>query len=456
MPRLRQCAILILVFVLCNFALAQTYSIRVQFDTNLREEASLDSPVLQSAPAGSILQVVGSFGRWLNISRDGSSLWMADWVNYSRVDSSAPAASQSANVSPTNVDNCCFVDRQCQSEADWADGYWAYQNGQCAAPVSSQPQPAPQAQLPVQSISPAPAQVDNCCFVDRQCQSEADWADGYWAYQNGQCAAPVSSQPQPAPQTPAQPLSNVPAGVDNCCQVDRQCQSEWDWEQGYYAYLAGHCRVAVAARSTGPAWTPTMPAEVYRLLQNPSGDPFNNCCFMHHDTCHSSGDWERGNRDYRNHVCIHPAPIPTRPPVEGPPHFIFWMDKAFELIARAAPEWLDYIYSSGLRKIVMLPTTGGTGFVNVTWAFAFAYEEGENPDGMPSYDQYFGMTGVLVHEACHAIQQRTYTQSASVRNELSCLEAQVAVLKAIDPGHRWVDAIQWHIDNIHDPSTWWW
>ena len=289
---------------------------------------------------------------------------------------------------------------------------------------------------------PTAAQVDNCCFVDRQCQSDQEWTDGYWAFQNGQCAAP------------AQPASDIPAGVDNCCQVDRECHSEIDWDQGYYAYLAGECSAPGGARRV--AWTANMPAGVTRLLQNPSSDPFNNCCYMHHNTCHSSGDWERGAKDYQNRQCVHPAPIPTRPPVEGPPHFIFWMDKAFELIARDATQWLEYIYSSGLRKIVMKPTAGGSGFANQVWVFNFGYEAGENPDGMPSYDQYYGMTGVLVHEACHAIQQRTYTQSATVSNELTCLEAQITVLKAIDPGHRWVDAIQGVIDNIHDPSTWWW
>ncbi len=338
------------------------------------------------------------------------------------------------------VDNCCFVDRQCQSDQDWTDGYWAFQNGQCAAPAQSQ--------SPAQPASNIPAAVDNCCQVDRQCQTEADWTDGYYAYQNGQCAAPAQLQ------SPAQPASDIQAGVDNCCQVDRECHSEIDWDQGYYAYLAGECSAPGGARRV--AWTANMPAGVTRLLQNPSSDPFNNCCYMHHNTCHSSGDWERGAKDYQNRQCVHPAPIPTRPPVEGPPHFIFWMDKAFELIARAAPEWLDYIYSSGLRKIVMQPTAGGSGFANQVWVFNFGYEAGENPDGMPSYDQYYGMTGVLVHEACHAIQQRTYTQSATVYNELTCLEAQIAVLKAIDPGHRWVDAIQGVIDNIHDPSTWWW
>ncbi len=85
------------------------------------------------------------------------------------------------------IDNCCFVDRQCQSDQDWVNGYWAFQNNQCSAPagslepVSSQP-------------TGAPAQIDNCCFVDRQCHTDQEWVDGYWAFQNNQCTAAGQSE----------------------------------------------------------------------------------------------------------------------------------------------------------------------------------------------------------------------------------------------------------------------
>lgn len=99
--------------------MAQTYAIRVEFNTNLRAAASLDSAVVQSATAGSILQVVGSFNRWLKINRDGLELWMADWVPYSKVSLDAP---------PNEIDNYCFTIWQCDTEAEWKQGYFAYQN----------------------------------------------------------------------------------------------------------------------------------------------------------------------------------------------------------------------------------------------------------------------------------------------------------------------------------------
>ena len=60
-------------------------------------------------------------------------------------------------------------------------GYWAYQRNEC--PASGQP---PQ-QTVSQPASSTPANVDNCCYVDWQCNTDQEWVNGYWAYQNGQC-----------------------------------------------------------------------------------------------------------------------------------------------------------------------------------------------------------------------------------------------------------------------------
>ncbi len=93
---------------------------------------------MTSARAGATLQVTGAFNRWLKISHNGGEVWMADWVSYSRVESSPqPTTETQSATSVTPVDNCCFVDRECQSDQDWTDGFWAFQNGQCAAPVQA-------------------------------------------------------------------------------------------------------------------------------------------------------------------------------------------------------------------------------------------------------------------------------------------------------------------------------
>lgn len=443
MIKAMQFIIMIWAFVLCNAAAAQSYSIRVQFNSNLRAEASLDSQVLESAPAGSVLQVTGNVGRWLKINRDGLELWMADWVSYSRVEDAAP---QPANVSPAQVDNCCFVDRQCQTAQDWENGYWAFQSGQCAAPAAPQPE-----QIPAQPVSNAPAQVDNCCFVDRQCQSSQDWENGYWAFQNGQCAAPAPAQSQ----TSAQPASNASGQIDNCCLVNRQCHSEYDWDQGFYAYMAGQCPVSGGARRV--AWTSYMPAGVTQFLANPSSDPFNNCCFMYHGTCQSSGDWERGSEQYRDHYCRHPAPLGTRPEIVGNAKFRNLVETALSLIATHAPEWLHFIDHSGTRKFEAL-VDGAGGFYNQDWSIAHGWTRFENddPSWQPDFHYIVGYAGGITHEACHAIMQRTHTQQSGWRNEAPCVEAQLAVIEAINPNSSDVPWLRDLVANIQNPEVWWW
>ena len=172
--------IVLALFVLVNVASAQGYFIRVANNTNLRAAASLQARIVETAPAGAILNVVGSYNRWLRVNRNGNDAWMADWVDYTRVEESAPTQPQTAS----NIDNCCFVDRQCHSNQEWTDGYWAFQNGQCAAPAQSQPGTS------AQPASNAPANADNCCFIGWQCQSDEEWAGGFHAFQENRCKHP--------------------------------------------------------------------------------------------------------------------------------------------------------------------------------------------------------------------------------------------------------------------------
>ena len=150
-------AVLLSVFVLCSVASAQDYQIRTDANVNLRATYSLKGEIVEAVPAGTILQVVGMFNRWLKINRNGSDVWLADWVSFSRVADGGQTQSQ--------IDNCCFVDRQCHSDADWTSGYWAFQNNQCAAPLQSR------LQISSQPANSSTGTSDNCCFLDWQCNS---------------------------------------------------------------------------------------------------------------------------------------------------------------------------------------------------------------------------------------------------------------------------------------------
>ncbi|MCY3782002.1 MAG: hypothetical protein OXG78_16935 [Chloroflexi bacterium] len=115
------------------------------------------------------------------------------------------------------VDNCCQTGRACATEADWVQGWFDYQAGQCAAP-------APAA---------TSSTIDNCCQAGRACATEADWIQGWFDYQAGQCPASA-----PAASSPAATTSTA---IDNCCQAGRACASEADWVQGWVDYQNGQC-----------------------------------------------------------------------------------------------------------------------------------------------------------------------------------------------------------------------
>ena len=114
---------------------AQGYSIRANRGLNLRAAPSLNADVAGTVRSGANLEVVGESGRWLQIEWPGNDVWLANWVNFSRVEESVQTSSQTGKS--TNIDNCCFVDRQCMTDQEWTDGYWAFQNNECAAPAQT-------------------------------------------------------------------------------------------------------------------------------------------------------------------------------------------------------------------------------------------------------------------------------------------------------------------------------
>ena len=222
--------VIIALFALFGVASAQSYAIRVASNTNLRAAASLQARIVETAPAGMVLNVGGAVNRWLRVNHNGNDVWMADWVNYTRVEESAPTQPQTTS----NIDNCCFVDRQCHSDQDWTDGYWAFQNGQCA------PSAQTQTQISAQPARIDPGQTDNCCFLGRQCNNDDDWARGFYDFQNKQCAT--------TPTSSTAPISGpIPEDVDNCCFVNWQCHSEQDYVSGYERFKYNLCSVSSIA-----------------------------------------------------------------------------------------------------------------------------------------------------------------------------------------------------------------
>ena len=178
-------ATMLSVFLLCTVASAQEeYQIRTDANVNLRATFSLEGDIVEAVPAGTILQVVGMFNRWLKISRNGNELWLADWVSYTRVADGGQTQSRTDTRTQSQIDNCCFVDRQCHGDQEWTNGYWAFQNNQCAAPLQSG------LQIPMTSTGIVSSEGNNCCFLNWQCNTDEEWSRGHFAFHIDHCDVP--------------------------------------------------------------------------------------------------------------------------------------------------------------------------------------------------------------------------------------------------------------------------
>ncbi len=176
-PLLKFILIALVLLLPLSLLQAQGYSVRVTYNTYLRATNSLDARIVHTAPTGATMSVIDQQEDWLLIDWNGRQVWMAAWVPLTRIET-APATLTAM------TDNCCFINRNCQTDQDWTDGYWAYQRNEC--PVQSQVnQQSPSANDNQQSASA----LDNCCFINRQCQTDQDWTDGFWAYQRNECPA---------------------------------------------------------------------------------------------------------------------------------------------------------------------------------------------------------------------------------------------------------------------------
>ncbi|MDE2949967.1 MAG: hypothetical protein OXT68_04295 [Chloroflexota bacterium] len=241
--------------------------------------------------------------------------------------------------------------------------------------------------------------IDNCCFVDRQCHSEQDWTNGYWAFQNNQCPAPASSHPA----TGSPPAVSAPAQIDNCCFVDRQCQSEQDWADGYWAYQRGQCA-----------------APEQSVL--------------------SVGQADSMRRALR---------------IEGSAEFIAQVNASLDLLKARAPDW--YVYTvGGYDWILQLPrhsVVRHPQHVKV-WIFSLNF---------PWMGNTVGFAGVLVHEACHLYQHQAGLKSGAgigwksgLEGERECFTLEIEVRQAINPRDPGLPGMRHRLANIDKIEYQWW
>lgn len=120
----------IAVLALCGLASAQNYFIQTDATINLRSRYSTDSRIVETVPSGTTLQVVGKVNRWLKINRNGSEVWMADWVPYTRLAADLGNPPEQHPLQPAEIDNLCFTVRTCRTDEEWTAGYYAFQEQQ--------------------------------------------------------------------------------------------------------------------------------------------------------------------------------------------------------------------------------------------------------------------------------------------------------------------------------------
>ncbi len=356
--KLKALATMVAMIVLCSAVAAQEYFIRVAYKTNLRALSSLGSDIIETVPEGATLHVIGEFNRWLKINRNGRDVWMADWVRYTRVEGNDQGLSQTTS----ELDNCCFVDRQCNTDQQWADGYWAFQNGQCAVPTGSQKKSS------AQPASNAPNQLDNCCFGSWQCSTDQQWTNGYWAAQNNQCDESQVSA----------------SAAESCCELGWNCTLAGDWLFGKWVL-----------DDTGQCGSPQY-LTVDSLI------------------------------------------------IQGSETFIDQVSAALDVLRTQAPEWYKYVMD-GLKKIREAPDVSGSGTQGTSFSITTS---------LAAAGRLF-VASSIVHDACHGHQNLTNsTLSSGVERELECTIIQLEASRVFAPHLiTWLEEL---IENIHDPAYQWW
>jgi len=330
----------------------------------------------------------------------------------------------------TDIDNCCFVNRQCVTDQEWTDGYQAFQQNEC--PVS---QPVASVSAPVSA--PAGQPVDNCCYVNRQCATNRDWVDGYHAFQRNECPAGTTS----AQPTSPQPVTGAPATIDNCCFAGWQCHSDEEWQRGYRAYQSNQC--------AGPAQSSPAPQQI------PAG--VNNCCHVNQQ-CATEADWIRGWEAFRDYRCD-PAGSPPESrdvgvAIVGGAGFKDQMVESLLLMRRRARFWYDYTVKV-LNRIVQTGSYENT-YVDTKTGIFYLHYGNHWPAAFTRHEHLVFTASILVHEACHIYREQAGLESGGLVGERACTEKQLAAHVAIDPNDPRANEHRETLATIHDPSTWWW
>ena len=285
-----------------------------------------------------------------------------------------------------DIDNCCFVDRQCHTDQEWTDGYHAFQNNQCGASAQSQ----------LGTSAPPPAQIDNCCYVDRQCSSDQDWINGWQAYQNNQCGTAAQSAASASSQPGSGVIMRTASGV-------------------VIGYSNG--------RSILPSTTPLIAPNGLNIAGSS-----RNCCDWDWQ-CNSDQDWAEGFRQFQTHFhCALPGLIS----IVGDPDFIDFYAQRLDELKNKLPHRYGYVLN-GLNRIEQIRAEETGGFVDKRHR---SFNVGWYAPLVNGWEKR--RSAVIVHEACH-MHRADAGHNASVcdqevwtREEVFCREMELQVVIELD------------------------
>ena len=394
----------VLLLTLLTFSVsAQTFSIRVNVNANIRAQPSVSATWLETVPAGTILEVISQSGRWFKVNRRNGA-WMASWLSHDRI-----AAPSSQAVS----DNCCGIDRQCHSENDWIAGWHAFRNGQCQAPAANSPTgvhhsaaPATGGHTGVHQSGSAPlSSIDNCCHLDRSCHSDEEWRAGWEAFKASECWTEYV-QWKRTPDPRYMPAS----GSDNCCTAPGWlCLEAEHFQKGLWAFQEyKHC-----APNVKTTYLPRLDAYVKA----------ENCCYYGWN-CPTDQNWVDGFHAYRANQCPPPQPpasVAGGIPIHGPAEYVSDILRGLHWLLTRAPKWhkyvTDVVSSIRLRKQIPGAWVAATvdprsGAVS-TQSFSSPSQDGLKPgqwrEPVFGHHRYTLIAMLLVHEACHVHAHRNGT-----------------------------------------------
>lgn len=94
--------------------------------------------------------------------------------------------------------------------------------------------------------------TNNCCDrADWSCNTQTEWDEGYYAFLNGQCVVAQSeSVSQEEPSQSATATATAPASVatsGNCCNnAGWRCTTQTEWDEGFYSARNNTCHLMPA------------------------------------------------------------------------------------------------------------------------------------------------------------------------------------------------------------------